>query len=489
MPYSLQKAGVNNVASVKIGTTLPHSEVNFWFNAGDPQPFFAQASTQTDWSSFSGLQKNLVTWAVAPPITQNPSDLNTWDDAVAAVAGVALAQTHSGVWRMDHGACSFELPTSAIIATAESAIKNQGVVPFNVTFNRAEGLGYVSHPSTSLPWADNSGGIMINTSGSAKGSDLANAFSGLTATLLLAIAGPLAAVVEWKVQDVNFASTVAVNVDVNGQGLIQGNIANKVTTVSDAGPCGLSWSGGFLNLPSVNICLSGNVQSSVDSQVASKVNDKLSALSTALTVPMPKITTQLPPPVCPSFASCQSAQDCLNDLGVTYSNDFSLPLVGVQKAGVGVNLSTGELTGVNADRTITGLQSDNSGTTTDVWAQAKAQLTTLSNWSCQAVDQVALASIGKANPFGECPIPAGNVCHYKMKAKRANHYANSLEIVWYDELDKVVYNAQNIASLPLGSLVSNLVSFVGMANPLCTVDPTHTNFFRAGSDVVKTSGF
>ncbi len=73
-----------------------------------------------------------------------------------------------------------------------------------------------------------------------------------------------------------------------------------------------------------------------------------------------------------------------------------------------------------------------------------------------------------------------------------NHYADTMEIVWYDELDKVLANTQDLKSVALGSLISRasaLGSAASSVPALCSVTSDSYNHGRTSPDVTKTSGF
>ncbi len=135
---------------VQIGTSLPHTEVAFFLNDGDPEPVFRHLISLTSWDSIAVEDKLITSFGIAPKVSANLSDLSTWTTEGANGGGgpnqsadVALFKQKSGVWRMDHGACSLSVSKQAILTSAESQFKNQGSFPFNVSFSKFEGVSYM----------------------------------------------------------------------------------------------------------------------------------------------------------------------------------------------------------------------------------------------------------------------------------------------------------------------------------------------------------
>jgi hypothetical protein len=491
---AFQKTRVN-ADEIRIGTSLPHTEVAFFLNDGDPEQVFRNLSSQTNWDSISVADKTIASFGIAPKVTATPSDLSTWTTEGVGGAdpnqtgAVALSKQKSGVWRMDHGACSLSINKQGVLTAAEATLKNSSSFPFNVSLSKAEGVSYVSHPTTSVPWADNSGGVIVNLKGSAKGQDLASFFAGAIGGIVAAFVSgnPLLLLFGFEVhiRDVNFAATVAERIDVNSQGILTATVANETSSASNAGDCGFNI-GDIFSSGAIGICLSGNVQSAVDSQ-AKDTSSTNAMLANAFTTPIPTNLTQtvINPNTCPTFQTCSAATDCVGSgsAGAELAGLFGL----VPKASIGLDNNTpGLVTGLNADRTVPGLNADGTGTSSDVWPQAKAQLTAASNWTC---GQAAAPTSGAPSPVPEgCSMPSGKVCEYNLRARRVNHYADSMEVVWYDELDKVIVNAQDLASVAVGALVSVAKPSGGTA-PCSVTTAQFTDVSRTSPDVVKTSGF
>jgi hypothetical protein len=63
-----------------------------------------------------------------------------------------------------------------------------------------------------------------------------------------------------------------------------------------------------------------------------------------------------------------------------------------------------------------------------------------------------------------------------------------MEIVWYDEMDKVIVDTQDLPSVALGSLATAAAPAGG--SPPCSVTTaSFTDVGRNSPDVIKTSGF
>jgi hypothetical protein len=511
---AFQKRGTG-ADEIQIGTTLPHSEVAFFLNDGDPELVFQRLRSQTNWGPISEEDKRILSFGIAPRVTRTPGDLSTWTTEGAngggdpnQTADVALFKAHSGVWRMDHGACSLSVPKDMIISTAITHFKNQGTFPIDVNFHRVEGVSYVSHPGTSAPWADNSGGILLNASGTATSSQLAVLSQDVASVVAAFITGaPLLALFgfETQIRDINFALTVANRVDIDSQNLLTSSMSSEISSVSHVGDCGFNI-GNVFTSGAIGVCLDSQVKSTVD-QKANDLSDVQKSLSTVFNVALPKNLVDIGTATatggkvpCPTYDACSAPSDCVasGHVGSSLSGIFDgsgVPFnaISVPKANVNFDLTAANpiaaITGLTTDRTVPGLNSTNNGSNlSDIWSMAQAQLTNADNWSCAAID---MSSLSKPPVTEACPtLPTGHVCQYNLHAKRVNHYADSMEIVWYDELDKALLQTPALlGTIALGEI--SRLSMMSTATPkLCSVETGQfTDVTRDSPDGIKTSGF
>jgi hypothetical protein len=121
------------------------------------------------------------------------------------------------------------------------------------------------------------------------------------------------------------------------------------------------------------------------------------------------------------------------------------------------------LNAVNALQPGGQLQPDNTvrGLSADVRTALQGQLS-LDNFRCAPVR----TECGALTGGGGTP-PAGNVCQFVLRAKRINHYVDTAELVWFDEVDKALVNTVN-SSLALFGAIEGLPQATTLCQPQAT---------------------
>jgi hypothetical protein len=452
--------GAKSVNDLVITTSLPHSELDLFYQ--DPQRVFNTINATQDWSTLTASQKTIAALVVpALPVNQTVNDTDI-------LAASVFSNPHPGIWRMDHGACSIQIPYKEILDGIASGLVTTDNSGYQTGFGRFEGLSFLTHPETSAPAVDNHGGIIFQVFGTAT-DDGNSFFSDISFGEV-----PLATV--------NFSATEALDFSVNGSGVLQATVLSETSSSSCAQTTGLA-----------SVCESGSVQSGIDSAFTGTLVKTLNAkLAMAFVQPIPHNLIDVGlaaageiPAVCPVYQSCSAATDCVGKLpdgsasdGLTLYNlltliggDASVTL-GATATGLGL---TGSITSGN---TVVGLSSQVKG-------QAEAALENAANWQCATASSTGVpGSMGTPTvgpDGGACGAPEGKVCQLVLGATRVNTYADSMEIVWYDEYSKLEANASILTSLALGEVS-------GTPGPFCNALPNDGEFGRAGVDVSPVPG-
>jgi hypothetical protein len=460
----------------QIGTNLPHSEVDFYL--GDPETNFTTISKEANWGA-AGSIPVLVANATSAPVDNTPAVPSTWKSVtipseIQGPFGTVFPTLPfvSGVWRMDHGACSAHVSKLAILSAIGSQVPNESMFPFNVQMSKFEGVGYVAHPNGAAPTASNTGGLLLNLSGTARGNDLANAFSNAIASELLTL-GAVGVIV----RDVSFNATATVQMDVNAQGFLQmSEPSAPVVSTSDSGGCGCNLNFG-LPLIECGICLDSQVSGGVSGGLSGIPGTGNPTFQACQAQPLPLGPKGGPLP-CTTVNDCSSASNTLKE-----AVQFFPPPV----ANVGLD-SAGNITGLQPDRTVLGLSSSVLSSVESALSTSNVNLVSgeVAGFVCATIP----ASCAAAGQSSEAPTPpSGKFCQYVLHAKRVSNYPDETEVVLFDEEDKVGTSTQNLSSLALftalGSAVKAGQADAGTINTLCPAPQIPAQ--RIAPDFIRTS--
>jgi hypothetical protein len=458
--------------TLQVGTNLAHSEYDVYFaqqpakaaEFGDPQVFFQTYSKATNWGQpieFINFPAdvNFVTtfpsgWVpgspfpsfgaigVYVPVANPVTDQSHWFTDVAGI--LTLPPTSIvGLWRMDHGACSLPMPYatqtpsgvwSGIIPEILNQIPVSSFTGMGIQSLFLQGMSYVSHPQSAAAGSSNSGGVLINISGIIPGGAIAahSTALGIVNTLL-------------GFQDVDFSATVSLEFGVNAQGLLTVSLPNPllVNTVCVAG----SDSGAF------SPCAGSEIQSFITG-----MSGLSSAASKANAMIQPCQMFPITPPGASSPIPCTAASQCS-----TLNTDLAAAIRLAETATPTEDPDSDTVSGISTNVATAAIASLS---TAIVCAPVAAQCSTLT---------------------GMAPA-SGSVCQYKLGAARINNFPDAIEFGWFDEVDKVLPNAQDVSTVALVAAAQQF-GLTAELNLLCKPPPTNPEQLPGPPVAVRTSAF
>jgi hypothetical protein len=83
---------------------------------------------------------------------------------------------------------------------------------------------------------------------------------------------------------------------------------------------------------------------------------------------------------------------------------------------------------------------------------------------------------------------SGSVCQYKLGAARINNFPDAIEFGWFDEVDKVLPNAQDVSTVALVAAAQQF-GLTAELNLLCKPPPTNPEQLPGPPVAVRTSAF